>query len=65
MATWKSSTVATTLGISYCRLFGLLRAKKVCAPTKDASGDYLWNEEDLAAARKALAQDRRRKEKRQ
>ena len=52
------------LGVTYYRLIGLLRAGKMSSPQKDGSGDYLWSDKDLAAARKALSIDRRRKEHR-
>jgi hypothetical protein len=57
----KSPAAAKELGISYYRLIGLLRSEKVKPPRKDSSGDYLWSDQDLAAARVALSVDRRRK----
>ena len=57
----KSPIAAIELGISYDRLVSLLRSRKITPPQKDTSGDYLWSDEDLNAARLALAlSDRRR-----
>jgi hypothetical protein len=42
-------------------LIGLLRDGKMIPPIKDSSGDYLWAEEDLAAARQALARRQQRR----
>jgi hypothetical protein len=58
----KSTVAAHELGISYHRLISLLRSEKLSRPQKDSSGDYVWTEQDLAAARQALAVDRRRKQ---
>jgi len=52
----KSPVAARELGIAYHRLIGLIRYGIVGAPIKDTSGDYLWSEADLTAARRALAQ---------
>ena len=60
----KSPAAAQALGISYWSLINLLRSRKLAPPRKDSSGDYLWTKRDLAAARKALAAGRRRKETR-
>lgn len=57
----KTATAARELGISYSRLHGLLRAEKMAAPQKDTSGDYVWTDEDLEAARRAMVLDYRRK----
>jgi len=58
----KSPVAAKELGISYYRLISLLRSEKLAPPRKDSSGDYVWTDEDVAAARKVLAEDLRRKE---
>jgi len=50
----KSPIAAEELGISYHRLISLLRSKKLPWPQKDSSGDYLWADADLEAARKVL-----------
>jgi hypothetical protein len=42
-------------------LVGLLRADKIPPPAKDSSGDYIWAEADLAAARTALEEGQQRK----
>jgi hypothetical protein len=57
----KSPIAARELGISYSRLCWLLRADKLTPPLKDSSGDYVWADKDVEAARRALAIDRRRK----
>jgi hypothetical protein len=57
----KSSAAAKELGISYYRLFGLLRAAKLPAPAKDTSGDYIWSDHDLEAARQILVNEETRK----
>jgi hypothetical protein len=38
----------------------MLRYEKIPAPQKDSSGDYVWTDEDLDHARKALAAGRTR-----
>lgn len=55
----KTRQAAAELAISYCRLMSLIRCDKVAPPAKDSSGDYLWTEADIAAAREALKVDRR------
>ena len=59
MVARKSPIAAAELGITYYRLISLLRSKKLPPPQKDSSGDYLWVDADLAAARKALGVDHR------
>jgi hypothetical protein len=59
-----SMAAALELGVSYWALMNLLRGRKVTPPARDEAGDYLWTDEDLAAARVALATDLRRKENR-
>jgi hypothetical protein len=54
MTLLKSPLAAKELGISYHRLMSLLRYDKVPRPAKDSSGDYVWTEDDLAAARCVL-----------
>lgn len=60
----KSPVAAQALGISYWSLINLLRSRRLAAPRKDSSGDYLWTKRHLAAARMALGAARRRKENR-
>lgn len=62
MNTRKSPLAAKELGISFYRLHGLLRADKITPPQKDSSGDYIWTDEDLERARRALAENDRRKQ---
>lgn len=57
----KSPTAAIELGISYHQLINLLRYRKITPPQKDTSGDYLWSDDDLAAARLALMLSERRR----
>jgi hypothetical protein len=51
----KTPAAARELGVPYSHLVSLLRYGKVVPPQKDSSGDYLWSEADLSAARRALA----------
>jgi DNA-binding transcriptional MerR regulator len=57
----KSSVVARQLGVAYSRLFALIREGKLVPPAKDSSGDYVWTEQDVEAARQALASRGRRR----
>jgi hypothetical protein len=57
----KSPTAAAELGVSYYRLIGLLRARKLRPPAKDSSGDYVWTDADMDAARQALLATGRQK----
>ena len=58
----KTRDVLPELGVPYHRLFGMLRSGKLDPlPLKDSAGDYWWSEADVARAREALANDRRRK----
>lgn len=58
----KTTSVARLLGVSYHRLFDLLRSGQLAPPEKDSSGDYLWVIEDIDRARAALAARARRRE---
>jgi hypothetical protein len=51
----KSTAAARQLGVTYSRLFTLIREGKEVPPAKDSSGDYVWTEQDVEAARQALA----------
>jgi hypothetical protein len=55
----KTPVAAQTLGATYHELIGLIRFHKIDPPQRDSSGDYLWDESDLARARAALAARRR------
>ena len=57
---FKTPDVADQLGVPYWRLMDMLRARRIQRPTKDSSGDYLWTESDIAAARAVLASRRHR-----
>jgi DNA-binding transcriptional MerR regulator len=59
MAFFKTKAVADLLGITYHRLFELIRSNKIPSPQKDSSGDYVWTEQDIERARHALAARRR------
>ena len=54
----KTPQVARELGCSYSQLFNLIRTCKFLPPLKDSSGDYVWSERDVSAARQALAEQR-------
>jgi hypothetical protein len=55
----KSRAVADQLGVPYWRLFDLIRSRRLVAPDKDSSGDYVWTSDDVERARQALAATRR------
>jgi hypothetical protein len=56
----KTPVAAQRLNVPYYRLISLLRLRKIAPPTKDSSGDYLWTQNDLEAARRALSSSRRK-----
>jgi hypothetical protein len=56
----KTVEVVRELGEPYYKVFGLIRYGKISYPSKDASGDLLWTQADIEAARKALAAGRKR-----
>jgi hypothetical protein len=58
MPYYKTPVAARKLGIPYSHLISLLRSGKVHPPEKDTSGDYVWSERDLAAARSVLESPR-------
>jgi hypothetical protein len=51
----KTPEAAKQLKVAYSHLISLLRHGKINPPQKDSSGDYVWTEADLAAARQALS----------
>jgi hypothetical protein len=51
----KTPAAADKLGVSYHRLIGLLRFRKIEPPARDSSGDFVWSDADLERVRKALA----------
>ena len=51
---FKTPEVADMLKISYWQLINLLRGRKIPMPMKDSSGDYIWQEPDINAAKKVL-----------
>jgi DNA-binding transcriptional MerR regulator len=59
MGLFKTKAVADLIGITYHRLFELIRSNKIPPPQKDSSGDYVWCEQDIERARQALAARRR------
>jgi hypothetical protein len=56
----KTSDVLRSLDCSYWQLINLIRGKKIPAPLKDASGDYVWRDEDVNRAREAMLNSRRK-----
>jgi len=58
----KTRSAARELGVTYAKLWGVLRSGKMPPPAKDESGDYVWADSDLKRAREALAIDLRRKQ---
>src|ERR1022692_4703125 len=47
--------VCQLLDVPYHRLVNMIRYMLISPPAKDYSGDYLWSECDVAAARAVLA----------
>ena len=56
---------ARELGIGYVQLFNLIRYGHLDPPQKSGSGEYIWVQDDLAAARKVLGSRKRRAERRE
>jgi hypothetical protein len=54
----KTPIAADQVPASYTQLMNLIRCRKIKAPAKDSSGDYIWTEADIEAARLALARRR-------
>jgi hypothetical protein len=50
----KTPQAARELHTSYTRLMSLLRYGQIEPPAKDSSGDYVWTDADLAAARRVI-----------
>jgi hypothetical protein len=57
----KTAVAAERLDVPPYRLTNLVRYRRIPAPPKDSSGDFLWSPADLERARQALAAGRRRK----
>jgi DNA-binding transcriptional MerR regulator len=55
----KTPEAARELGVTYHRLMGLIRFGRINPPQRDGSGDYVWDEADIARAREALQAVRR------
>ena len=56
---WKTAEVCRDLQllyptIRYHTMIGLIRSGHIARPAKDASGDLVWSEADVAAARRVL-----------
>jgi hypothetical protein len=51
----KTPIACDLIPATYTQLANMLRCKKIKAPPKDTSGDYLWGQEDIEAARRVLA----------
>jgi hypothetical protein len=56
---FKTRQLCESLDVSHDVIMNALRRRKIQPPAKDCSGDYIWGPEDIAAARAALAVDRR------
>jgi hypothetical protein len=54
----KASEAAEYLGVGEGHLTSLIRRRAISLPRKDSSGDYLWSDVDLEAAKKEI--DRRK-----
>jgi DNA-binding transcriptional MerR regulator len=66
MHTHRSTTrAAQIVGIPTSHLYSLLRAGRLAPPMRDDSGDYLWSERDIEAARQALRMPRRQRARQQ
>lgn len=63
MSFLKTPVVAQTLGVTYGRLFQLIREGKLSPPAKDSSGDYVWLEADVDRARAVLRNAKHRPNK--
>jgi hypothetical protein len=62
----KTKQVLVTLQTNYTRLQAAWKSGRIRSPThRDASGDFLWTDEEVEAARSALATDRRYKQYKQ
>jgi DNA-binding transcriptional MerR regulator len=57
----KTTAVADLLGVRYANLFYLVRERLIPIPQKDSSGDLVWSEDDVEAARQVLARMARRR----
>ncbi len=62
--TYTTSDVVLIVGTSYGRIIAAIRGGKLSPPQLNGSGRWAWTDADVAALRKALATDRRRKEHR-
>jgi hypothetical protein len=60
----KTPIAAAHLGIEPKALIAMIRCRRIVAPLRDSSGDFLWSAKDLANVRRALRVDRRRKQHR-
>jgi hypothetical protein len=54
----KTPAAADQLGVTYNRLYDLLRFRKIAPPPRDSSGQFVWTAADLERARVALAAGR-------
>jgi hypothetical protein len=61
MRTRKTKEVLVLLGVSYDMLFNRIRTGQIKPPGRDVSGHYAWSDKAIAAARRAVAIDRRSK----
>jgi hypothetical protein len=54
----KTPAAARALKTTYHKLMGLIRFDKIAPPQRDSSGDFIWTDDDLERARRALAPSR-------
>jgi hypothetical protein len=61
MTTRTTMEACRELGITYDKVYTLLRSGKLDPPPRNGSGDFAWSAADVARLRKALAAPRRRR----
>lgn len=57
----KTTELVRQLGITHNQIAYLIRENRLQPPLKDASGDYLWSDDDVERLRAALAKLRSRR----
>ena len=61
MTFFKTPVAAERAGTNYHHLMSLIRCKRIRTPAKDSSGDYVWTQQDIEAAREVIEQRNSRK----
>jgi hypothetical protein len=56
----KTADIARLLGQPYYRLAYMIRAGLIAPPPMDSARDYCWRDEDVEAARRVLAERRKK-----